>query len=166
MGPVKSSLPGGRNEIISSSLIRRLLVEGRIGEANRLLERPYSIGGTVVRGDGVAGRLGFPTVNIAPGEGKLLPGGIFYAQCVLGDSLYPGVAYIGRKPTTGGPGKDVSCEAHLLDFSGKTDGREAVLLLQKKLRDEEKFSSEQLLRDRISGDVEKVSVFLRTGSWE
>jgi riboflavin kinase/FMN adenylyltransferase len=66
--------------IVSSSLIREFLREGRIEAANNLLGRPYAIVGDIVRGDARGQRLGYPTANIhTPNE--IIPRGVF-ATCL------------------------------------------------------------------------------------
>jgi riboflavin kinase/FMN adenylyltransferase len=136
-------------EGISSTEIRRLLHEGRVERAARMLGRPPEIEGTVVVGDERGGTLGFPTANLAVEAHLLVPVFGIYAGAALGRRA---AVSIGTNPHYGG--RERRIEAHLLDFGGDLYGQRLVVELWQRLRDERAFGSEQELIDQINRDVE------------
>jgi len=143
-------LPG-----VSSSRIRELLREGKIGEAAELLGRSPELEGTVVAGDQRGGTLGFPTANLAVSHGLLVPAhGIYAGQAVVpgGGGPYRTAVSIGVNPHYGGQERRI--EAFLLDFAGDLYGSRLRVELWQRLRDERAFASEAELVEQIAHDVE------------
>jgi riboflavin kinase/FMN adenylyltransferase len=124
---------------ISSTRIRDALATGDFQTAARLLGRPYTIGGRVVRGNQLGRTLGFPTVNLRFG-GRTPPfSGIFAARVHgVGAEAWPAVASFGTRPTVGG--REPLLEAHLFDFDGDLYGRHVEIEFVGRLRDEEHFA--------------------------
>jgi len=146
--------------VISSTRIRQALREGDLSTAQALLGRPYSVSGTIVRGEQRGRTLGFPTINVAPPDDKLLPrDGIYATWAMLGDERFPAATSLGVRPTFGaGPRK---LESHILDFSGDLYGQQAVIVFVERLRDELKFASADDLAHQIAKDVEQSRLALR-----
>jgi riboflavin kinase/FMN adenylyltransferase len=136
-------------EGVSSTRIRDLLRAGEVERAARLLGRPAEVNGTVVAGDARGGTLGFPTANLRPQEGLLVPGYGIYAGVADGNRA---AISIGTNPHYGGGERRI--EAFLLDFDGDLYGRELRLELWQRLRDERAFESEAELVAQIERDVE------------
>ena len=136
-------------EGVSSSEIRRLLHEGDLEAAARLLGRPYEVEGIVVEGDARGGTLGFPTANLAVDAELLIPRHGIYAGHAGG---HRAAISIGTNPHYGGD--ELRVEAFLLGFAGDLYGRRLVVELWRRLRDERAFASEQDLIDQIARDVE------------
>jgi len=146
--------------VISSSRIRRLIGEGRVGEAASLLGRAYSISGGVVRGAERGGALGFPTANLEV-ESELTPGnGVYAARARLGDAdvVYGAVVNIGTAPTFGGSSRTV--EVHILDFKGDIYGKKMEVSFERRLRGERAFRTQRALAERIARDVERARKIL------
>ena len=140
---------------ISSSRIRRLIAEGRLAAARRLLGRPPELYGTVVTGAGRARRLGFPTANIRLRASTLPPRGVYAVRLRLGARApIPGVMNLGVRPTFG-PGPLV-CEVHLLGFSGRLTGRSVSVSLLGRLRGERCFPSSQALVRQVRRDIQRA----------
>ena len=133
----------------SSTRIRDLLRAGEVGRAAGLLGRAPEVEGTVVAGDARGGTLGFPTANLRPEPGLLVPGHGIYAGAADG---YRAAISIGTNPHYGGEERRI--EAFLLDFSGDLYGRKLRLQLWERLRDERAFESEAELVAQIGRDVE------------
>lgn len=149
--------------IVSSSLIRNLVAGSRIGLVNELLCRPYSAGGRVVRGRGDGKKLGFPTANVAVDGSKMLPGGIYYAQCIIDGSVYPAAADVGSSPTLTGKtlqGKPV-CEVYIIDFNRNILGKNVTVNFLKFIRKEKKFDSIGSLKKQIGADVKLIKKFIK-----
>ena len=134
---------------VSSTRIRDLLRGGEIERAAKLLGRPPEIAGTVVAGDARGGTLGFPTANLRPESGVLVPGYGIYAGAADGRRA---AISIGTNPHYGGGERRI--EAFLLDFGGDLYGERLRLELWQRLRDEQAFESEAELVAQIDRDVE------------
>jgi riboflavin kinase/FMN adenylyltransferase len=136
-------------ESVSSTRIRDLLRNGEVERAARLLGRPPEVSGLVVAGDARGGTLGFPTANIRPEPGVVVPGFGIYAGAA---GTNRAAISIGTNPHYGGEERRV--EAFLLDFEGDLYGRELAIELWERLRDEQAFASEAELIEQIARDVE------------
>lgn len=143
------------HKIISSSLIRELLAQGHLADANKLLGRFYSIESLPVKGRGVASKLGFPTINLKPAASKILPGGVFCGWVSQDSNLWPAVINIGKKPTLFSDEK-IIVEAHILGFKGEWPRRKTAVHLCHKLREEMKFSGINSLKKQITKDIIKA----------
>ncbi|MCL4819957.1 MAG: bifunctional riboflavin kinase/FAD synthetase [Vicinamibacteria bacterium] len=143
---------------ISSTRVREAVARGAVDAAGRLLGRLLFVDGEVVRGDGRARGLGFPTANVQP-YNELLPGNGVYAVWVrLPEGVVvPGVANIGRRPTFGG--NEVRLEAHLFDLDRDLYGEKVRVAFGLRLREERRFSGPDALRAQIvadAGDARRV----------
>lgn len=138
---------------VSSSECRRRLMEGRVEEAARLLGYRYLLTGTVESGHRMGHSLGFPTANIHPQRGKVLPrGGVYAVWVTLPDgSRHAGMLNIGSRPTMQN-GEEVSIEVNILDYEGNLYGETIQLEFVKRLRDERKFSSLHELQQQLAKD--------------
>jgi riboflavin kinase / FMN adenylyltransferase len=134
---------------VSSTRIRDLLRGGEVERAAKLLGRPAEIAGTVVAGDARGGTLGFPTANLRPEPGVLVPGYGIYAGAADG---HRAAISIGTNPHYGGDERRI--EAFLLDFAGDLYGERLTLELWQRLRDEQAFGNEAELVAQIDRDVE------------
>lgn len=141
---------------ISSTSIRRALLDGRLEEANRALGRPYPMTGIVVRGDGRGRHLGFPTANIrVSGEGKLVPApGIYACYASAARQRHLGALHIGPRPSF--PGADPSVEVYLIGFEGVLYGHEIRLELMERLRPVTAFDTVEALKRQMKADVAEV----------
>ena len=142
-------------EIVSSSQIRHHLLQGRVDRAHRLLGRPYSLSGTVVRGDGRGHQLGYPTANLQLlSNRKMTPqDGIYLALVDVGETTFYAMVSIGVRPTFFAHGQR-TIEAHLLDFDGDLYGQTLTLQFLKRLRDEKKFDGAEQLIEQMHRDEE------------
>lgn len=158
MEPVR--LGGG---VVSSTAVRKAIGQGNVGEAARLLGRPYSLEGTVGQGAGRGRTLGLPTANVVPDPGRAVPADGVYAVTVDGDGgPHAGVANLGRRPTFGGQGW--SCEVHCLDFSGDLYGKRVSVCFLSRLRGERKFADPVALQRQVSQDIAAARrLFARQG---
>ena len=134
---------------VSSTRIRDLVRSGEVERAAKLLGRPPELAGTVVAGDARGGTLGFPTANLRPEPGVLVPGYGIYAGAADG---HRAAISIGTNPHYGGDERRI--EAFLLEFAGDLYGERLRLELWQRLRDEQAFGSEDELVAQIDRDVE------------
>lgn len=146
---------------VSSSLIRRLIVEGNITEASNCMGYPYSITGSVAHGFQEGRRIGFPTANIVPESAeKLVPGNGVYATrvSVEGGEWMPAMLNIGTNPTF--QRQQTTIEAHIIDFEGDIYGRKVRVEFGRKLRDEQRFESVEALQKQLEADKKEVLMVL------
>jgi riboflavin kinase/FMN adenylyltransferase len=145
-------------DIVSSTLIRNLILKGKIAEAAKLLGKWYNVAGTVVTGFGRGVKLGFPTANIDPEKELLPPPGIYAAFVEVEKKRYMAALNIGEKPTFAD--YTFTFEAHLLNFEGDLRGKRLNTEFVEKLREIVKFDSPEMLKKQIAADVEKVRAIL------
>jgi riboflavin kinase/FMN adenylyltransferase len=136
-------------EGVSSTRIRDLLRAGEVERAAGLLGRPAEVVGTVVAGDARGGTLGYPTANLRPEPGVLVPGYGIYAGAADG---HRAAISVGTNPHYGGEERRI--EAFLLDFAGDLYGKRLTLGLWRRLRDERAFENEDELVAQIARDVD------------
>jgi len=140
---------------ISSSRIRSLISNGRVEEASRLLGRPYSVMGTVIRGMRRGKRLlHVPTANLTTPNELLPKDGVYAVTVKIGDDVYQGAANIGYNPTF--EDKRFSFEVHILDFNRDIMGKDLRVNFIKRLRDEIRFNSADELSSQLKKDIEEV----------
>lgn len=145
--------------VVSSTSIRKLVGEGDLAEAKRLLGRDYQIWGTVVRGANRGGRLlGFPTANIHPADELVPKRGVYVVTVQVGERVYGGVTNVGFNPTFGE--NSLSIETHILDFAEYIVGRPIEISFLKRIRDEMSFENIKELSDQIARDIEVARGFL------
>ena len=152
-------LPINENEEkISTTKIRELLLSDKLEEANKILGRPYQINGVVVQGEKRGRTIGFRTANIEPSGPFLLPSlGVYAVTMTIGadDTIYRGVASIGKKPTFHKDYK-VTIEVHLIDFDRTIYGEEVSVYLHNYLRGEKKFDGLDDLIEAMTIDKENA----------
>jgi riboflavin kinase / FMN adenylyltransferase len=139
---------------VSSTLIRRALAGGDLARAAEGLGRPYSVGGTVVHGDGRGRDLGFATLNIAPpSPRKLLPPvGVYAVRVQTPRGTFGGMMNLGPRPTFGESGKTL--EVHLFGASGDFYGAKVRIDFISFLRDTRKFANAEELTRQLEQDRE------------
>ena len=137
----------------SSSEIRRLLTEGKVKDAAKLLNHPYVLTGIVESGHQVGRTLGFPTANLNIAENKLIPAtGVYAVMTEQG----AGIMNIGRRPTLNN-GTNLSIEVHIMNYEGNLYGKELHLSFIERIREERKFASLDELRAQIQRDINQAS---------
>lgn len=147
---------------VSSTAVRDALAAGELVRATRLLGRPYSISGRVVRGDQLGRTLGFPTANVQMKHNRAPLEGIFAVEVHgaggAGDDAVRGAASLGVRPTVKAQGA-VVLEVYLFDFKQEIYGRHVRVDFLNKLRDEAKYADLDTLKKQIARDVENVQKF-------
>ncbi len=145
--------------VVSSSAIRKLILNGEMQEAAKWLGRTHSIKGTVVPGDKRGRTIGFPTANMQT-DAELLPAHGVYAGWARtnGGDWYQAVANLGKRPTF--DGLRFLIEVHLLDFSDDLYGSELEFAFVEHLRGEETFEDGEALSKQIKIDVRNARTLL------
>ena len=147
--------------IVSSSSIRSLLLKGAVYDTSTFLGRAYSIEGSVIKGKGRGKNLlNIPTANITTPVEIAPKEGVYAVRVGFNNSIYEGVANIGKNPTFGNT--DVSYEVHLLNFSGDLLGEDIRIFFIDRLRGEQLFPDILSLEKQIRNDIERVREILST----
>ena len=140
-------------ERASSSAVRAALAEGDLAHAERLLGRPYSIAGRVVRGDRIGRTIGYPTANIQMKHRRPALAGVFAVSVEgLAETPVAGVANIGVRPSVTSAGRP-TLEVHLFDWGHDCYDAHLRVHFLHKLRDEMKFASLDALKSQIARDA-------------
>ncbi len=146
-------------QIISSTRIRELVAQGNLHQAARLLGRPPSVRGRVIKGDQRGRALGFPTANLALAERRLIPAdGIYAVRVKIGAAWFGGAANIGVRPTFDSGQRLV--EVYILDFDGDLYDQVIEIQFIQRLREERKFDSVATLIEQMRRDVAEARAVL------
>jgi riboflavin kinase/FMN adenylyltransferase len=137
---------------VSSTKVRNAITAGEIKKANQYLGRPFSLSGTIVKGDKIGRKIGFPTANLYIEEKyKLKPqNGVYLVQCHWDNQKYFGMMNVGKRPTISG--KETQIETYFFDFDGDLYGKKLNINLLEKIRDEQKYDSLESLGNQLSID--------------
>jgi riboflavin kinase/FMN adenylyltransferase len=137
---------------VSSTMIRRLLVAGRISLARRMLGRPYGIESRVIEGRKIGkAQLRYATANLKPHNTVIPANGVYITLTLVEDVWRPSITNIGNKPTLGGDA-EVTVETHVMDFDRELYGEKIRVRFLHRLRGEKKFESIDALRAQIDLD--------------
>lgn len=139
---------------VSSTTIRQALKEGLTSLARRLLDRPYQIRGTVVRGSGRGSTIGYPTVNLDP-ENELVPAtGVYVTRALVDGVAHWGGTNIGYRPTVDSRHRNRPLvESHLFNLDRNLYGKSIGLEFFFRLRSEKKFDGVESLKQQIDRDI-------------
>ncbi len=142
-----------KKKIISSSLIRKYLQNGKLKDANKLLKRNWSIDGKVQKGKQLGKKIGFPTANIDINDYVLAKPGVYGVKASkMNKSNYiKGIANLGYRPTFNG--KKILLEVHLFNFSGNLYNKYLRVEFLKFIREEKKFKNVEQLKKQINIDL-------------
>ena len=137
---------------ISSTKIRKALVEGNIKLANQYLGYSYYISGKVVEGKKIGRTIGYPTANIQINENyKLLPkNGVYVVSSEIDNILYFGMMNIGKNPTIGE--NDQSIEVHFFNLKEDIYNKNLQISILEHIREEQKFNSLSELQAQLDKD--------------
>lgn len=142
-------------EILSSSIIRRFLKEGKVGKVKEMLGYYYFLRGKIIEGEKLGRKIGFPTANIKTYGEKLYPSnGIYRGEIIIDDKFYTSAIYIGTKPTFNY--QERILEAHILDYNEDLVGKNVEIIFKEFIREEKKFPNIEALKDQISRDIEYI----------
>jgi riboflavin kinase/FMN adenylyltransferase len=144
-----------RGRRISSSAIRKLLAEGRINLARRMLGRPYGVEGVIIRGNRRGHTIGFPTANLKP-HNRVIPKFGVYATATLIDGIWrKSITNIGVRPTFENDAEP-SIETFVFDFDGDLYGNVLRVRFLHRIRDERKFNGIDELKAQIEKDTKRA----------
>jgi riboflavin kinase/FMN adenylyltransferase len=147
---------------VSSTLIREAILEGKLEQAEKMLGYHYYLSGTIVEGNHIGRKMGFPTANIHPNDAyKLIPmNGVYAIRAELGGKLHNGMLNIGFRPTIDSSAAVKTIEAHLFGVSGDFYDEEVVIHFVHRVRDEMKFSGLEALKQQLEQDKKNIQKLL------
>src|SRR6476661_3920501 len=143
-------------EVVSSTAIRQAVEKGDLVKATQMLGREYTILGTVIRGEQLGRKLGFPTANLSAHSEQFPPNGVYVTEARIGETLYRGVANLGFRPTVASAKPERLLELHLFDLDREIYGEDLEVRFLRYLRPEHKFADVEALRTQIAADVRQA----------
>jgi len=147
---------------VSSSAVRRALIDGDPEKANLFLGRNFTILGQVIKGRRIGREIGFPTLNVALDSKLIHPkNGVYTAFCSIDGEKLPGVLNIGVNPTVSGDKAETRAEIHLLNYSesgGEAYGAHIKIELINFIRGERLFPDKSALSAQIEKDIETAKI--------
>lgn len=148
------------NQMISSSQIRNLIIEGKIEEANEMLGHPYMVVGSVVQGKKLGRTIGFPTANLIADPDRVYPpNGVYATKIKVYSHTYLGMTNIGYNPTVNGERKMI--ETHLFDFDDVIYGADVEVDFYHYIRPEQKFKDVEALQNQLACDQKQVIQYFK-----
>ncbi|MFL6590798.1 MAG: bifunctional riboflavin kinase/FAD synthetase [Chthoniobacterales bacterium] len=143
-------------EVVSSTAIRQAVAAGNLVKATQMLGREYTILGTIVRGEQLGRKLGFPTANLSAHSEQFPPNGVYVAEGRLGGTILRGVANLGFRPTVSAGKPERLLELHLFGLDREIYGEEMEVRFLRYLRPEQKFADLEALKAQITADVREA----------
>jgi riboflavin kinase/FMN adenylyltransferase len=140
--------------VVSSTLIRAAVENGDLETAARLLGREYTVLGTVIEGDHLGQKLGFPTANLSAHNEQFPPNGVYAVEAICRGKQYGGVVNIGIRPTIYEKEGQRLLEIHLFDFDENIYGEDIEVFFRQYLREERRFNGLDELKAQIARDCD------------
>jgi riboflavin kinase/FMN adenylyltransferase len=146
---------------ISSTLIKKELSNSKLKTANSSLDYNYFIENKVIKGHEIAKKFGTPTANLHIPFDKILPEGVFIGLTEYKNKKHPSIVSVGHKPTLNNENK-LCIETHILDFNKDIYGKNIKVSFIKKIRNQKKFKSLDLLFNQVKKDIKQAEIFFKT----
>ena len=145
-----------KTKIISSTLIRKLISNGKINIVNRYLDRNWSIDGKVSIGRKMGRKIGFPTCNIKLNDYVIAKPGVYAVNILINKNkkLLKGIANLGYRPTFNQ--KEILLEVHIFNFSRNLYNKHLTIEFIDFIRKEKKFKNINQLKKQINLDIKKA----------
>ena len=144
---------------VSSTKIRKALLNGDVSLAANYLGYDFSLFGKVIKGDKIGRTIGFPTANLFVEETyKLIPSDGIYAVTVeMTEGVFKGMAYIGQRPTINGMTRNI--EVNIFDFEKEIYGQDIKMNFLEFLRHDVKFTGLDALKEQLKKDKENTLAY-------
>ncbi|TKC03747.1 bifunctional riboflavin kinase/FAD synthetase [Pedobacter frigoris] len=144
---------------VSSTKIRKALLNGEVALAANYLGYNFSLSGRVIKGDKIGRTIGFPTANLFVEETyKLIPSDGIYAVTVrMEEGFFKGMAYIGQRPTINGMTRNI--EVNIFDFNKEIYGQDITMTFLEFLRHDVKFTGLEALKEQLQKDKEDTLAY-------
>lgn len=142
------------NEVnVSSTKVRKALLDGDVALANSFLTSKYQLAGIVIKGKQLGNKIGFPTANITPiNNYKLIPAiGVYAVEVVWANQTFKGMMNIGNNPTVENT-NELRMEVHIFDFEQDIYGEAIIVTFVNRIRSEQKFDNLEALQQQLTYD--------------
>jgi len=149
---------------ISSTWIRKLIIKGKLTPASRLLSRPVTVLGTVVKGEKRGRIIGFKTANIDPHHEAIPPSGVYAVKILLDKRVFCGILNIGIRPTFKEDSQrevEPTIEVHIFNFDKYIYGKDLEITFVKRIRAERRFKDTRSLARQIKNDAKRAKYILQ-----
>ena len=143
-----------KKKVISSSLIRKKIKEGKIKEVNKLLNRNWVVDGKVIKGNKRGRKIGFPTCNLKMGNYIIPRLGVYAVKVKSSDFNKKGIANIGYRPTFNG--QNLLLETNIFGINKNLYNKVIGINFKKFIRPEKKFRNLKYLKKQIKLDIKKA----------
>jgi len=156
--PVNLELFDGKR-LVSSTLIRHLVTEGRLADAASCLGRPFTLYGRVVRGRGIGRELEYPTANLQLGDQVVPADGVYAGLAEVRGETCAAAISIGKAPTFSSESEAQvrrTVEAFLLKPAGDLYDADMTLAFTRRLREQRRYDNPEALKAQMALDVEQV----------
>jgi riboflavin kinase/FMN adenylyltransferase len=147
------------DHVVSSTAIRQAIEQGDFARAAEMLGREYTILGTVMHGEAIGNKIGFPTANLSAHSEQFPPNGVYLAEAWIEGVRHHGVINLGVRPTVARGEPQRTLEIHLLDFDRDIYGKDMEVRFLQYLRPEKKFENIEALKRQIDADVSRAREF-------
>ncbi len=145
---------------VSSTLLRSFIENGEIERLDTFGTK-YSVFDRVVEGKRLGSKIGFPTINQAIPEEKIVPKrGVYITECEIGEDVYPSITNVGIRPSID-DGDNVNMETYIIGYDGILYHSYIRVNFYKYLREEIKFNSLEELTEQIASDKEKAENYFK-----
>lgn len=149
----------GEEQEVSSTLIKQEIRKGNLSDVRAMLGRPFAVTGEVLHGKHYGRTIGFPTLNQAAPEEKILPpNGVYATRVCIDGKEYPSITNVGVRPTFD-DGEHRTVETHMLDHSEDLYGKNIRVDFYSFIRPEQKFASAEELKEKIQNDILRVKEY-------
>ena len=150
-----------RKRMISSSEVRRLVEAGDVSTACRMLSRPHSLDGAVVRGEGIGSKQTVPTLNLDTKAEVIPANGVYVTRTreLKGSREWPSITNIGFRPTFNGQHRTI--ETYLLSALNGSPPEEISVEFLRRVREERRFDTAEALKAQILRDVVRAQAYFR-----
>ncbi|MDO9574741.1 MAG: bifunctional riboflavin kinase/FAD synthetase [Candidatus Contubernalis sp.] len=150
-----------KDKVVSSSLVRNLVLQGRVEEAAFYLGYPYYFKGQVIPGEGRGKFLGYPTANLEVFPDRIIPAdGVYLTLIAYKNQDYYGLTNIGCNPTFKGETKTI--ETFIFGFENSIYKSELRLAFLRKIREERTFPNSEKLKEQIAMDLEQALKIIKS----
>ena len=145
---------------VSSTKIRKALLEGDMTLANEYLGYDYFLTGSIVKGKQLGRTIGYPTANLKIEEYyKLIPkNGVYIVKSIINEKTVFGMMNIGFNPTVGGEKQTI--EIHYFDFNEDLYDTKVSVSILNRIRSEQKFDSVTLLKEQLEKDASTAKAYI------
>jgi riboflavin kinase/FMN adenylyltransferase len=147
--------------IVSSSQIKKYLLEGEVVKAKAMLGQNYAISGKVIHGNQNGRKIGFPTANMSlNADNKFIPQlGVYLCEVTIEAGKFYGLTNMGYRPTLN-KDEGIHIETHILGFDADIYGQNIQIQFVEKIRSEKRFESFEDLKNQISADLAWAKLYL------